>query len=64
MTYKLRVGDGTSKWTDFCTRENLHTEDAVEQFLAKYNGWDIQYSNYIEFDTEADALTFRLAFGV
>lgn len=64
MTYKLKVGDGTGRWADFCSRQNLDTSDAVEEFLAKYNGRDIHYSNYIEFETEADALTFRLAFGV
>lgn len=70
MSYQLRVlygDDSDSHEYDFFYRfmkESGYLEDetglSIDHFLAPYNGRNCPHEPYIEFDTEEDAVAFKL----
>ena len=62
--YEYFVVSMGEKWWDFLDDNHISSNDDLNAFLEKYNGTDKKSSDYILFETEEDALAFRLRFGV
>lgn len=76
MTYRLLVGgtdaensNGRSLWEEYA--RSFHREkssddnniyDAAFENLHLYNAVDVPKTPYVDFDTEADAMVFKLKF--
>ena len=74
MSYKLFVGEEPGKkstiWLNYCNTFTAHAlssstkskYDFAKNNLPKYHAWDNAGTPYIEFETEEDAMIFKLLF--
>jgi len=77
MAYRLRVGgvecrnsNGRSLWEEYASSfrtaglsSKIDAFDLAYESLHLYNAVDIPKTAYIEFETEEDAMVFKLKFG-
>jgi hypothetical protein len=66
MTYKLRVVSERNnvKWSELLCTNQIEDAEDLAIFLSEYNGSDLRGTDFIEFDTEEDAMIFKLKFNV
>lgn len=66
MTYKLRVVSERDnvKWSALMYTNQIEDTEDLDIFLFEYNGADDRGTDFVEFETEEDAIIFKLKFGL